>query len=266
MLVIIGIVVVMFSVVGGYILEKGNVAILFQPVEAMIIFGAAIGAFLIANPPGVVAAVLKNLPAMFTAVPPNKKSYLNYLSLLYGLFSKIRKDGPLSVEGDIENPKQSELFKKYKINHELVQFICDNVRMVVSANIPPFELESLIDLEIDTHHEHALEPSHAVNRIADGLPGLGIVAAVIGVVLTMGKIDQPPLVIGHHIAVALLGTFFGIFGSYCIFSPMSTNLEHKAREEGVYLQIIKASLIAFARGVAPLMAVEFGRRARPGEV
>jgi chemotaxis protein MotA len=265
MFVIIGGIVVLVSVVGGYLIEKGNFGMLIQPVEMLIIFGAGLGAFLVANPANVIFGTIQKLPKIFTGGGGGKKHFLSTLKMLYELFSKIRKDGPLSIEGDVESPTKSEFFKKFHLDHETLYFVCDNLRMMVSANIPPHELEALMDIEIETHHELALEPSHAVNRVADAMPGLGIVAAVLGVVLTMGKIDQSPMIIGHSIAIALLGTFMGILSSYGFLGPMSTNLEHLAREETVMLQVIKTSMIAFARGMAPLMAVESGRRAIPGD-
>lgn len=264
MFVIIGCIVVLVSVVGGYLLEKGNFAMLIQPVEMLIIFGAGLGAFLVANPPPVIFATFQKLPKILGA-GGGKKHFLDILKMLYELFSKIRKDGPLSIEGDVESPAKSEFFRKFHVDHEILIFVCDNVRMIVSANIPPHELEALMDIEIESRFETAVAPSHAVNRVADAMPGLGIVAAVLGVVLTMGKIDQSPMIIGHSIAIALLGTFMGILASYGYFGPMATHLEHLAHEETAVLQVIKTSLVAFARGMAPLMAVEAGRRAIPGE-
>lgn len=265
MFFLIGVIVVIGSVIGGYLMEHGNLAIMIQPVEVLIIYGAAFGAFFIANPPTVVFRTLGMIPTLFAGKQNGKKEYLAVMRLLYTVFSKMRKDGPLSLEGDIENPAQSELFKKSGLSHELVHFLCDNLRTMVSANLPPHELEGLMETEIEVVREEALAPSHAVARVADALPGLGIVAAVLGVVLTMAKIDQPPEVIGHTISVALLGTFMGILGSYGFAGPIATNFELQAQEQAVSFCVCKAALVAFAGGTAPLMALEFGRRAIPGE-
>ena len=197
----------------------------------------------------------------------SKKQYLELLSLLYRLFSKIRKDGLISVEADIENPQKSPIFAKYRSvlsNRHALNFICDNFKVIVSANVPPHELESLADLEIETTHHEAMVPSHSVARIADGLPGLGIVAAVLGIVLTMAKIDEPPAVLGQSVGAALVGTFLGVLLCYGFVGPMAVNLEHKANEDNVFFQVIKVALVAFVGGAAPQMAVEFARRAVPG--
>jgi len=266
--VIIGITVVLGSVVGGYMMEKGNLHVLFQPTEVLIIFGAALGSFLISSPNRVVSLVLKNVGSIVSANSQSKEKYLELLSLLYQLFSKIRKEGLISIEADIESPQKSSIFKKYSsvmTSHHVFSFICDNLKVIITANIPSHELENLMDLEIETHHHEAIIPSHSITKVADALPGLGIVAAVLGVVITMGKIDQPPAVLGHSIGAALVGTFLGVLMCYGFIGPMATNLEHQAKEGSVYFQVIKVSLVAFVGGSAPQMAVEFGRRAIPGK-
>jgi chemotaxis protein MotA len=268
MLVIVGVLVVFGAVIGGYLMEHGNMSVLVQPAELVIIGGAAFGAFLISSPPKVAILVLKNLLGMLSSKSRTKAQYLELLSLLYRLFSKIRKDGLISIEADIENPQRSPIFSKYKsvlTNAHALNFICDNFKVIVSANIPPHELESLADLEIETTHHDALIPSHSVARIADGLPGLGIVAAVLGIVLTMAKIDQPPAVLGQSVGAALVGTFLGVLLCYGFVGPMAVNLEFKANEENVLLQVVKVALVAFVGGAAPQMAVEFARRAIPGK-
>lgn len=268
MFVIVGIIVVSISVIGGFLIAGGNLHVLFVPAEFIIIFGAAIGGFLIASPSKVLSAVIKAIPQLFSAKSYSKADYLDLLSLLYRIFSKIRKEGLISIEADIENPSKSAIFNKHENvmkNHHAIEFICDNLKVMVSTNVPPHELDSLLDLEIEVHHHELMVPSHSVAKVADGLPGLGIVAAVLGVVLTMGKIDQPPAVLGNSIAHALVGTFLGVLMCYGFVGPMAANLEHKAKEDTALLQVIKVALVSFVGGSAPQMAVEFARRAISGK-
>jgi chemotaxis protein MotA len=266
MFTIIGIVVVIGAVLGGYKMEHGNLHVLFQPAELVIIFGAALGSFFIASPPKVVGLVAKNFGRIISAKSPTKADYLEVLALLNSIFSKMRKEGLIAIEADIENPEQSPIFSKYKSilkNHHALHYICDNLKVIISTNVTPFELESVMELESDTHHREALVPSQSITKVADALPGLGIVAAVLGVVLTMGKISEPPEVLGHSIGAALVGTFLGVLMCYGFVGPMGTNLEHVANEDAVYYQVIKVALVAFVGGAAPQIAVEFARRAIP---
>jgi len=266
MVIIIGAIVVLAAVILGYLMEHGNLAVLFQPAEVVIIGGAALGSFLISSPPKVVGMVIKNLKKIISSKGKTKANYLEILSLLYQIFSKIRKEGLIAIEADIENPAKSSIFSKYPsvlTNHHAVTYICDNLKVIISTNITPFELENVMDMEIETGHHHEMIPSHMITKVADALPGLGIVAAVLGVVLTMGKIDQPPSVLGHSIGAALVGTFLGVLTCYGFVGPLGTHLEHYANEESVYFKVIKAALVAFVGGAAPQIAVEFGRRAIP---
>jgi chemotaxis protein MotA len=268
MFAIIGLLLVAGSVIIGFMMEKGNPYILIQPAEFVIIFGAALGAFLIASPPNVITAVVKNVAAIVTSKSPDKAKYLDLLLLLYQLFSKIRKEGLISIESDIEKPANSPIFNKYKntLSHgHLTNFICDNLKIIITTNVIPHELENLMELETETHYHEALIPSKSIAKVADALPGLGIVAAVLGVVLTMGKIDQPPSVLGHSIGAALVGTFLGVLMCYGFVGPLATNLEHKTKEDIVFLKVIRVALVAFVGGAPPQMAVEFGRRAMPGK-
>lgn len=268
MFVIIGILVVIGSVVFGFLMEKGNLYVLFQPAEFVIIFGAAIGSFLISSPPKVVGAVIKDIVSIMNSKNHNKEKYLELLTLLYQLFSKIRKGGLISIESDIENPDKSAIFNRYSsvmTNHHIVNFICDTLKVIITTNVPPHELDNLMELEIETNHQDAMVPSNSIAKVADALPGLGIVAAVMGIVLTMGKIDQPPAVLGHSIGAALVGTFVGVLMCYGFVGPIATNLEHRVQEDSVFFQIIKIALVAFVGGSPPQMAVEFGRRAIPGK-
>ena len=268
MLIVIGMLVVLGAVIGGYLMEHGNLSVLLQPAELVIIGGASIGAFLVASPRKVASAVFRQVGSVFRSTDHGKAHFLELLSMLFQIFSKIRKEGLISIEGDIEMPKTSPLFQRYprivKDQH-IMNFICDNLKVIITTSIPPHELDSLLDIEIETCQDESMVPSHSIAKIADALPGLGIVAAVLGVVLTMGKIDQPPSVLGHSIGAALVGTFIGILACYGFVGPLATNLEHKAKEGEVGLNVIKLALVAFVGGSAPQIAVEFGRRAIPGD-
>ncbi len=196
----------------------------------------------------------------------SKAEFLEVLGVLNSIFTKMRKEGLIAIEGDIENPDQSPLFTKYPSilkNHHAVSFICDNLKVIISANVTPFELENIMELEMDAHHHEALIPAHAVAKISDGLPALGIVAAVLGVVLTMAKISEPPEVLGHSIGAALVGTFLGVLLSYGFVGPIATHLEHIAEEDVVLFQVIKIALVSFVGGAAPQIAVEYARRVIP---
>ena len=267
MLLLIGGIIVLVSVLGGFMLEKGNPTTLIQPAEMMIIAGAAVGSFLIASPKSLLVYVIKSVSGSIKGGrTTGKKEYLGLLILLFKLFSKIRKEGLVAVEPDIENPGQSAIFRSHAVGSaHVADFICDNMKVIITTNVPSHELENLMDLEIETRQNEAMAPSKSLAKVADALPGLGIVAAVLGVVLTMGKIDQPPAVLGACIADALTGTFFGILLSYGFVSPLSTNLEHRAKKDEVEFQIIKVAIVSFVGGAAPQIAVEFGRRAVPGE-
>lgn len=267
MLVLLGIFVVTASVFGGFLLEKGNLSVLIQPAELIIIFGAVIGSLFISSPPKVVSVIFKNMMLIVKSKSNNKGKYLELLTLLYQLFSKIRKEGLISIESDIENPDKSAIFSKYSsvlANNIHLNFICDNLKVIITTNVPPHELDNLMDLEIETRFHEAMIPSRSIAKIADALPGLGIVAAVLGVVLTMGKIDQPPAVLGHSVGAALVGTFLGVLMSYGFVGPMATNLEFRVGEDDTCFKVIKIAIVAFVGGSPPQMAVEFGRRAIPG--
>ncbi len=263
---IIGIFVVIGSVAGGYLWHGGNLHVLWQPSELLIIGGAAIGGFLISSPGKVLGIVVSNLKTIFASTETSKDAYLELLSLLNLIFSKIRKDGLISIEADIENPFNSAIFNKYKTvlaNHHALDFICDNLKVMITTNMPPHEMDNLMDIDITAHHKDEMIPSASISKIADGLPALGIVAAVLGVVLTMGKIDQPPAILGQSIGAALVGTFLGVLLAYGFVGPMAANLEHKAKDKEIYFEVIKVALVAFVGGSAPQMAVESGRRAIP---
>jgi len=269
MIAIIGFIVVLGAIISGYLMEHGNLAVLVQPAELVIIFGAAFGAFLIASPMKVVKATAGSIVTVFTNKPNIKDDYLEILMLLSEIFYKIRKQGLVSIEGDVDEPHDSAIFKNYpKIlkNHHAITFITDTLRMVITSTIEPHELESLMETELEEHHEDSLIPSKNLATTADALPGLGIVAAVLGVVLTMGKIGEPPEVLGHSIGAALVGTFLGVLMCYGFVGPMAKNLEYIAQEELQYLNVLKIALKSFvSNNAAPMVAIEFGRRAIPAK-
>lgn len=268
MMTIVGVLIVLGSVIGGFLEAGGNLGVLVQPAEIIIIAGAAIGSLIIASPGKILKLVIRDFKKIFSTDNTTKEGYTEVLLLLNQLFWKIRKDGLLAIEEDIENPAASEVFKRYKSivsNKHTLEFICDNFRVILTTNMPAHELDTLLEIDIEAHHHEKMIPSASIARVADALPGLGIVAAVLGVVLTMGKINEPPAVLGASIGGALVGTFLGVLACYGFVSPMATNLEHKATEKGVFYNVIKTSLVAFVGGAAPQVAVESGRRAIPNE-
>ncbi|MDH5632215.1 MAG: flagellar motor stator protein MotA [Gammaproteobacteria bacterium] len=272
MLLIVGFLIVLGSVAGGYVLSHGELMALWQPYELIIIGGAAFGAFVVSNPSKTLKAVFKSIPALLKGSPYNKSIYLDLLSLLFDILNKARKEGMMAIENDIEEPDSSELFNKYpKIqkNHHAVEFIADYFRLVVSGSMNPFEMEALMDLELQTHHHEAEAPGDALQSVADALPGFGIVAAVLGIVITMGSLGGPPEVIGHHVAAALVGTFLGILIAYGFVGPMATSIKNMAAAEGKFFEVIKTVIMASLNGYTPQVAIEFGRKAmyasdRPG--
>lgn len=264
MKLIVGILIVVGSVFGGYVLSHGNLLALFQPFELLIIAGGAGGAFIIANPPKVIFAVLKGVPALLSGSKYTKQTYMDLLSLMYTLFSKARKEGLMALEGDIDEPDQSDIFQKFpKLakDHHLMDFICDYLRLMVGGNMNAFELESLMDLELETHHHESARPSSALQTVADALPGFGIVAAVMGVVITMGYMSESPEVLGQHVAAALVGTFLGILLAYGFAAPMASAMALKAEEDSRVLECAKICIMATLNGYTPQIAVEFGRKA-----
>jgi chemotaxis protein MotA len=267
MIVIIGFITVFGCVIGGYLIHKGNLSIIFAPVELMIIGGAAVGGFIISSPVKVIKAVGAATLRIFTNKPHTKQDYIEVLLMLNGIFYKIRQQGLVSIESDVDAPAESPLFSKFPNilkNHEAINLITDTLRTVMTTTIAPHELESLIEQELEAHHEEALTPSHSIGVVADGLPGLGIVAAVLGVILTMGKIKEPPEILGASIGAALVGTFLGVLLCYGFVGPMSKNMEFVAIEDMQYLNVIKVALLSFiCGGAAPKVAVEFGRRVIP---
>ncbi|HLA02733.1 MAG TPA: flagellar motor stator protein MotA [Aestuariivirga sp.] len=272
MLVIIGYVVVSLSVFGGFALAGGHMAALFQPIELLMIGGAAAGAFFVGNTGKVIKATLKNLPKTLKGSKYNKAVYMELMALLYELLNKVRKEGLMSIEGDVEEPAESAIFAKYPkviADHHVIEFMTDYLRIMVSGNLNAMEIENLMDVEIDTHHHEQMVPSHVIAKLGDAMPAFGIVAAVMGVVHTMESVGLPPAELGILIAHALVGTFLGILLAYGFVGPLATQLEQKAEEGTRILNVIKVTLLANLNGYAPAMAVEFGRKVldsteRPG--
>lgn len=263
---IIGAVLVLACVVGGFLIEHGNLHVIIQPVEILIIFGAAIGALFISTPFKMIKSVLKNVGAVAKPKNFDKKKYIEVLTLLYEIFSKMRKEGIIAIENDVEDPKKSEIFKRYPTilaNHRTLNFICDSLKILLTIDIQPHEFDNLLEVDIDTNTEEESHPFHRVSKMADSLPGLGIVAAVLGVVITMGKINEPPEVLGHSVAVALVGTFLGVLMCYGFVGPLATLMEHFIKEEAAYYQVIRIALVSFVARSTPQIAIEFARRAIP---
>ncbi len=268
MLVIIGLLVVFGSTAFGYYEEGGAFGVLFQPAELIIIGGAALGSMICSTP----AAVLKNTLAQLKGVMSNGTSASDYqelLAMLYQLFKQVQQQGVMSLEAHFDDPKQSSILSKYPkfmAKHEAVDFLADSVKVVMVGGIAPHDLDTLMEEDLRVHHDDALKPSAALNRIGDALPGLGIVAAVLGVVITMGHIDGPPAEIGERVGAALVGTFLGILLSYGMAQPVAGALESRANEDMYYCLCIRAGLLAVYKGNPPAIAVEFARRVLPHNV
>ncbi|KPC35603.1 Flagellar motor protein MotA [Pseudomonas syringae pv. cilantro] len=260
---IIGIIVVFASVLGGYVLSHGKLMALFQPYEVLIIGGAALGAFLQANPGYMTMHVIKKSLKMFSSRFTHAY-YLEVLGLVYEILNKSRREGMMAIEGDIEDAASSPIFAKYPgilKDERMTAYICDYLRIMSSGNMAPHELEGLFDMELLSMKEELEHPSHAVSSVSDGLPGFGIVAAVLGIVVTMASLGSgDKAAIGMHVGAALVGTFLGIIAAYGFFGPLATCLAHDAKEEMNVYESIKASLVASASGMPPSLAVEFGRK------
>jgi len=256
-------VIVLVCVSGGYILEQGNLHVLCQPVELLIIGGAALGAFVTQSPGNVVRLTMGSLKNLVAKKCPGKEDFMNLLGLLFDLLSRARREGIISLEKEIEEPDKSAIFTKYPrilADKPLMAFLCENFKMLVMG-IPPAELIELVEIDLEARETEAKVPAESLTKIADALPGLGIVAAVLGVVITMGKISEPPEVLGHSIGAALVGTFLGILGSYGFVGPMATNLEHQAKQRQIFFSIIRTAIQHFDSN--PMVTVEIARREIP---
>jgi chemotaxis protein MotA len=268
MFVIIGIVVVFGCIVAGYLMEHGNLRVLIQPAELVIIAGAAAGTVLIANPLHILKKIAAGIAGVFGGSKFTKEAYIDALKMMYNVLNKARKDGLMSLESDVEQPDKSPLFSKNQMfmqNHHIRDFVCDSLRMAITG-VDSFELDQMLDLDLEVHHHDATQPATALSTTADSLPGLGIVAAVLGVVITMGALGGPPEEIGHKVAAALVGTFLGILLCYGFVGPLAANMSKAAEEEHAFLYVMRVLMVSFLKGSAPIMAVEVARRAIPGHV
>lgn len=259
----VGAIIVIVCVFGGYLAAGGHLHVIWQPFEVLIIGGAALGGFITANPIGTIKmAISKAIHAML-GKGPSKKDYLELLQMLFQLFQIFRKDGPQAVEKHIEEPEASEIFKAYPTflkNHHAIDFLCDTMKITLSADLTQYDVDDLLDQDIKVAHAEEHAASHAVQSVADALPGLGIVAAVLGIVHTMDYLDQGVQTIGSLVAAALVGTFLGVLMCYGFIGPISTKMNNDIEVEGRYLSVIKAALVALQRGAPPLVCVEFARR------
>jgi chemotaxis protein MotA len=269
MFAIIGIVVVFGAIVAGYLMEKGNLAVLVQPAELIIIGGAALGTLLIANPLHIIKAMIPGVLGVLKPSPFGKARYLDTLKMMFEFLNKIRKEGLLAVENDVEKPKESEIFKRYPAflkDHHVQEFVCDTLRMAITGGVEPFDMDQMMERDMEVHHHGAAMPIASLSTVADALPGLGIVAAVLGVVITMGAIGGPPEEVGHKVAAALVGTFLGILMCYGLVGPLAANMTKGADEHNEYLQVLRVLMLAFLKGQAPMIAIEIARRAIPAHV
>jgi chemotaxis protein MotA len=263
MFVLIGMVIVLVSVIGGFMMHEGPLAVLVQPNEVLIIVGAALGSVLVATPLPKIKLITGGLMKVLKGDPYKKSEYLGVLRTMFALFNTAKINGLMSIEIHIEKPEGSVIFQKNPFlsrNHNALAFFCDSMRLMLSGGVPPHELESLLENDIETHHTSSAATIGIVQKTADSLPGLGIVAAVLGIIVTMGKINGPPEEIGFSVAAALVGTFMGILICYGFIGPLATHMERLAESEIHFLSCIKAGVIAYAKGIPPALVVEFSRR------
>jgi chemotaxis protein MotA len=262
MFLLVGYVVILLASIGTYAVH-GSLGALWVPMEYLAIIGLMIGGFVAGNGTKAIKATLGAIPSVLKGSKFNKVLYMDLLAMLFEILSKVRKEGLMSIENDVENPEASPIFSKYPAiahDHHVMEFITDYLRMMVGGNLNAFEIENLMDIEIETHHQEAHLPAHIVAKVADGLPAFGIVVAVMGVVNVMGSVGEPPAVLGKMIGGALVGTFLGILASYGFVAPIASQLEQKVEEGSKIYQCIKVVLLASMNGYAPQVAVEFGRK------
>lgn len=268
MFAIIGIVVVFGCIVAGYLMEHGNIRVLLQPAELLIIAGAATGTVLVANPLHIIKKIIAGVVGVFTGSKFGKQTYIDALKMMYDLLNKARKDGLMALEADVEEPDKSPIFSKnttFLQNHHARDFVCDSLRMAITG-VDAFDLDQMLDLDLEVHQRDAAQPTAALSTMADSLPGLGIVAAVLGVVITMGALGGPPEEIGKKVAAALVGTFLGILLCYGLVGPLAANMAKAGEEEHAFLYVMRVLMVSFLKGTAPIMAVEVARRGVPGHV
>jgi chemotaxis protein MotA len=266
MLPIIGIVIVFGAVIAGFLMEKGHLLVLVQPSELVTIAGAALGTLIIANPLHILKAMLAGVIAVLSPSRFGRSRYLETLKMMFDLCNKVRKKGLIGIEDDIEKPAESEIFKQYPVflkDHHAKAFVCDTLRTAITGGVEPFDMDQMMELDMEVAHEELLLPVHALTTVADALPGLGIVAAVLGVVITMGSLGGPPEEIGKKVAAALVGTFLGILLCYGLVGPLAASMTKEANAGNSYLHVIRVIIVAFLKGLAPMLALEMGRRAIP---
>jgi chemotaxis protein MotA len=266
---IIGIVVVFGAIVAGYLMEKGNLLVLLQPAELVIIAGAAAGTVLVANPPYLLKQIGQGFAGVFKGSRFTRQLYLDSLKMLFDLFNRSRREGLTAIEEDLEAPEKSKTFTAFPSvvkDRNVRDFICDTLRTASSGAVEPFDIDQMMELDMEVHHQDATRPVAALSTVADALPGLGIVAAVLGVVITMGALGGPPEEIGHKVAAALVGTFLGILLCYGFVGPIASNMSKTADDEDSYYHVLRVALASFIKGTAPILAVEIARRATPGQV
>ena len=269
MFAILGVVLVFAAVIGGFLMEKGHLVVLVQPAELLIIGGAATGSLLVANPMHILKGVVAGLTGVVGGSKFGKERYLNTLRMMYRFLNKVRKEGLLSVENDVEKPKESVFFKEnpdFLSDHHACDFVCDTLRMAITGGVEPFDMDQMMELDMEVTHHDATQPVAALTTVADALPGLGIVAAVLGVVITMGALGGPAEEIGHKVAAALVGTFLGVLLCYGVAGPLSSNMAKTADDHNEYLHVLRVLLLSFLKGSPPMIAIEMGRRAIPGHV
>jgi chemotaxis protein MotA len=269
MLVIIGIVIVFGAILGGFILESGNPYVLMQPAEILIVGGAAFGILLVANPAAVIWKMIRGVFSVFVPSRFTSKFYLRNLRMLYEVFSFAQRAGVVALENDVEDPRGSRIFSSYPEflrDTATCSFVCDSLRMLVLGVTTPQELDQLMDLDMDVQRRGKHEPVNALTSMADALPGLGIVAAVLGVVVTMEAIGSAPELIGQKVAAALVGTFLGILLCYGVVGPLASHLENRSEAQAQFMQVIRTAMLSFSKGASPILAVEFARRSIPVEV
>lgn len=263
---IIGVVTVLGCVIGGYVMHHGHLGVLYQPTEFLIIVGAAVGSFIISNPGEIIKDTLKSMKYLLKGMPYNKKDYIDLLMMLNTTFKTMRSKGMLEIEGHIENPHESAIFSqvpKFISNHEAEHFLCDYLRVLTMGMEDQYQLDDMMEADLDLHRKHGDHVMHAVNNMADAMPALGIVAAVLGVIITMGSITEPPEVLGHLIGAALVGTFLGVLISYGFLAPMARYIGEYYMHKTRYIEVIKVALLAHIKGNAPVLSVEFARNSIP---
>ncbi len=269
MISIVGIVVVFGAVIGGFLMEKGQLAVLIQPAELVTIGGAALGTLIVANPIHVLKGLATAMMGVLSGSPYTKQRYLETLKMMFDLFSKARKDGLVAIEADIEGADKSPIFAQYPKflkDHHAQHFVCDTMRMAITGGVQAFDVDQMMDLDMEVHHNSTNQITSALTTVADALPGLGIVAAVLGIVITMGALGGPPEEIGHKVAAALVGTFLGILLCYGVLGPLASVMTKINEDEHAYYHILRVVMLAFIKGTTPIMTVELARRAIPAHL